>query len=215
MSVYSENLLLDRKNVLTEMDAGEACCEFRAKWNRSWSKRDWQKAIRGKKKASELCAHCGANTIDGCISTVEKVFCLKCEPFIEKYKKEYTDRVEAFRIAQERREANRRKKERDEVDAKLSGAFHWRDDWFFKRQSDGSVAVMHKQSMHNSQDYYLSPSLLIPRNEWASIVCSVSSGGETSERWDAVQDFHGRDVVDRIITAEIEGNYIDDSPAGF
>jgi hypothetical protein len=184
---YWENLLLDSKNVGSEMDVGDTRRRFLQKWSRVWSKKAWQEAIRGKKKASELCVHCGSDTIDGVIYCVEKVFCKNCEPFIEQYKKEYQDKVEAGRLSTEAREAKRRQQDHDEVDAKISGAFHWKDNWFFKRQPDGSVVIAHLEPEH-----YLIPELTIPPNEWASIVCSVSAGGETAERWQAQQDFHGR-----------------------
>jgi hypothetical protein len=49
--------------------------------------------------------------------------------------------------------------------------FHWRDGWWFKRLADGSVRVVHGDT-----------TLVIPENEWASIVCSVSALGEAGQR---------------------------------
>jgi hypothetical protein len=188
-----ENTLLDSKLVGSEFEAGRVEGQFRSKWEKSWSKQAWEKATRNKKAASRLCDHCGGYTLDGCISCVEKIFCYKCESFIEQYKKEYSDKVAASRLASDQQQAKFKEERRKKVDAKLYGAFHWRDNWFFKRQPDGSVAVMRKQMFYKEDnDYYLSPELSIPSNEWASIVCSVSEDGETSERWDAAQDFHGR-----------------------
>ena len=60
---------------------------------------------------------------------------------------------------------------------------------------DGSVRVMHSAEMPMTGEEYLHPDLTIPPNEWASIVCSVSAGGETGERWEASQDFHGRELI--------------------
>ena len=193
-----ENILLDSKLVGSEFEAGRIEGEFRSKWGKSYSKRAWEKAIRNKKAASTLCDHCGGHTQDGAISCVEMTFCRKCEPFIEQYKKEYHNKIEASRLALEQRNAKAKEERRREVDGKLHGAFHWRDNWFFKRQPDGSVAVMHKTDSYlgkrnclQKDDYYLSPELSIPQNEWASIVCSVSKEGETAERWEAALDFHG------------------------
>lgn len=69
-------------------------------------------------------------------------------------------------------------------DDRKSG-FHWRDGWHFKRQDDGSVRVNYIVGE------WLYQSLIIPENEWASIVCSVSSLGETGERWEQSRRFHG------------------------
>jgi hypothetical protein len=58
------------------------------------------------------------------------------------------------------------------------GEFHWRDGWFFKRLPDGSVRVQHR-----APDAGPSVDLLIPSNEWASIVASMSAEGETAESY--------------------------------
>lgn len=70
------------------------------------------------------------------------------------------------------------------ADPKDEKGFHWRDGWNFCRQSDGSVHVV-RDGMAN---------IVIPPKEWASIVCAVSEDGETNARWNAAQDFHGRDL---------------------
>ena len=67
--------------------------------------------------------------------------------------------------------------------------FHWRNDTYFQRLEDGSVKVTHFSQYNNSPQ---ERSWKIPAAEWASIVCSVSALGETGERWNAAQDFHGR-----------------------
>lgn len=64
--------------------------------------------------------------------------------------------------------------------------FHWRDGWFFKRQEDGSVRVLHLDEHKN-----VKTQIIIPENEWASIVTSVSAEGETAERWEQSRRFHG------------------------
>src|SRR5579863_2192441 len=143
-----ENTLLDSKLVGSEFEAGRIEGQFRAKWEKLWSKKDWQKAIHGKKQASPLCDHCGGYTLDGTISCVNKVFCRKCEPFIEQYKKEFREKARTANLVMEQRQAELKKTARKEVDAKLSGAFYWRENWFFKRQPDGSVAVMQKKMFH-------------------------------------------------------------------
>ncbi len=67
--------------------------------------------------------------------------------------------------------------------------FHWRDDVFFERLPDGTVEVRWFTQYNNTPQpeiWRIAPA------EWASIVCSVSALGETGERWNAAQDFHGR-----------------------
>jgi len=69
--------------------------------------------------------------------------------------------------------------------------FHWQDGWFFRRLPDGSVRVRKFQAPPTPDAELEMEAVIVPA-EWASIVCSVSAGGETGERWDAAQDFHGR-----------------------
>ena len=68
-----------------------------------------------------------------------------------------------------------------------AGEFHWTGSWYFKRMPDGAVRIR-----NTSLGGIVA---LIPANEWASIVCSVSQLGETGERWNQAQDFHGRTTV--------------------
>lgn len=67
--------------------------------------------------------------------------------------------------------------------------FHWRDEIFFERKEDGGVEVRYIEQFNNTPQI---KTWRIPPAEWASIVCSVSADGETGERWNAAQDFHGR-----------------------
>ncbi len=71
--------------------------------------------------------------------------------------------------------------------------FHWREGIFFKRVKSGVVRVTHFTSWNYSANYKVWD---IPATEWASIVASVSTEGETLERWNAAQDFHGRELSD-------------------
>lgn len=70
--------------------------------------------------------------------------------------------------------------------------FHWRDGLYFKRTENGSVRMTKFARGGASEE--VESDVVIPPNEWASIVASVSVAGETSERWDAAQDFHGRAI---------------------
>lgn len=76
------------------------------------------------------------------------------------------------------------------VQAAYGGGFHWRHNVFFKRLDDGTVRVRHWTDFNGTPQWV---DWVIPAPEWASIVCSVSAEGETRERWDAAQDFHGRE----------------------
>lgn len=71
-----------------------------------------------------------------------------------------------------------------------SDGFHWRDGWTFKRMDDGSVRIRGHYAANSETGGTVN--LIIPAQEWASIVCSVSKGGESDGRWDQAQDFHGR-----------------------
>ena len=64
--------------------------------------------------------------------------------------------------------------------------FHWRDGWFWKRGADGTVVVRHD----NKETHRPDASILIPPNEWASIVASVCADGETAETYEAVTKLH-------------------------
>ena len=72
----------------------------------------------------------------------------------------------------------------------MRDGFHWQDGWYFRRTENGSVEVTKTVTDHIDSAVLLQ--FVIPAPHWASIVCSVSVDGETSERWDAAQDFHGR-----------------------
>ncbi|HWE75050.1 MAG TPA: hypothetical protein VG328_17955 [Stellaceae bacterium] len=67
--------------------------------------------------------------------------------------------------------------------------FHWRDEKFFGRDTDGSVIVRFIEQYNNAPQVR---TWRIPAPEWASIVCSVSRDGETGERWEQAQLFHGK-----------------------
>lgn len=96
---------------------------------------------------------------------------------------------------------------KDFADA-LKGGFHWRDGWFFKRMDDGSVRIsklaVRVDSIGGKHDK-IEAHGTIPPAEWASIVCSVSKGGETRERWLAQQAFHdGTEQPEDEIHVEID-----------
>jgi hypothetical protein len=65
--------------------------------------------------------------------------------------------------------------------------FHWRDDIYFLRQSDGDVKVTSYWQYNNCPQ---ERRWVIPADEWASVVASVSAQGETSESWQKAKKFH-------------------------
>lgn len=69
--------------------------------------------------------------------------------------------------------------------------FHNRDGWYYLRLADGHVRIT-KYADGGRDGAPIVTEIIIPPNEWASIVCSVSAAGETGERWNVALDFHGR-----------------------
>lgn len=68
--------------------------------------------------------------------------------------------------------------------------FHWTGGWYFQRLPDGSVWVR-RHYQEGASDLY-DIGLTIPAPQWASIVASVSSAGETGNAWEAALTFHNR-----------------------
>lgn len=67
-------------------------------------------------------------------------------------------------------------------------AYHWREGLYFSRLASGDVRI-HK-AINHPNDTMAATDLLIPANEWASIVAAVSKGGETSESYSGTLAFH-------------------------
>jgi hypothetical protein len=76
------------------------------------------------------------------------------------------------------------------IAARNDGGFHWKNDTYFKRLPDGSVRLRVWRVGHDGFPTY--DDRTIDPASWASIVCFVSAEGETGQRWNAAQDFHGR-----------------------
>lgn len=70
--------------------------------------------------------------------------------------------------------------------------YHQQGGWYFKRLEDGSVRIRWQPGSTSGD---VEPEVLveqtIPANEWASIVCAVSAGGEDAERFARAMVFHG------------------------
>lgn len=134
--------------------------------------------------ASQWCDHCKGDTLEGSISCVEKVFCRKCEPFIDGYKDAYKKRMAASEQELNARAESQKLAHIAAVEARKSGAFHWKDNWFFRRTADGSVNLFH------AVEEYLHPDLVIPQNEWSSIIAQCSAHGEINGGWERALKFH-------------------------
>lgn len=66
--------------------------------------------------------------------------------------------------------------------------FHAHEEWFFRREPDGSVTITYP-SDGGERTFVLDP------DSWASVVASVSAGGETGERFQAARRFHDGDGI--------------------
>lgn len=61
-------------------------------------------------------------------------------------------------------------------------SYHWRDGITVERLPDGGVRIA-KEGVNLLPD--------IPPNDWCSMVCQASAGGEENERWYVAMGFHG------------------------
>jgi hypothetical protein len=66
--------------------------------------------------------------------------------------------------------------------------FHTHEGWYWRRRSDGSVAIVVTESAKDGapivREHYLEV------GEWASVVASVSARGETGETFLEAKTFH-------------------------
>lgn len=66
-------------------------------------------------------------------------------------------------------------------------AYHSRNGLHFERLWDGSVRIFMKPRV-DDEPVELA---VLPENEWASVVASVSESGENYQRWMEARLFHG------------------------
>lgn len=77
--------------------------------------------------------------------------------------------------------------------------FHWQDNVFFGRKHDGSVKIL--RLAKPPEDWHGWPAadtehpdalleIVVDADSWASIIASVSAGGEIFNRFYAAQKFH-------------------------
>ena len=185
--VYDNRRLFKVKNQ-SESAAAISGERARVKWMRRWpSRAAFLAAIRNKPLDTPLCSNCekpGAT-----LSCLDKLWCPRpeCERALADARTEYEEN-EKRRKADDKIRHEQETKERLRKAGEAATGFHWRDGWYFKRQPDGSVRIVHRETPTSPS---LSTDLVIPPAEWASIVCSVSALGETSDRWHEAQLFHG------------------------
>ena len=82
--------------------------------------------------------------------------------------------------------------------------FHAHDGWFFGREPDGSVKIQKRVSAYDDAPLVVEGVFQanMVNNEWASIVASVSRGGEEHFRFYAAEKLHNSDGMIDVI----EGN---------
>jgi hypothetical protein len=68
--------------------------------------------------------------------------------------------------------------------------FHLKEGWFFQRLPDGSVMVTKRKDA--GLESPIITRMVIPPEEWASVVSAVSAGGDANGRYQQALDFHGR-----------------------
>jgi hypothetical protein len=179
------NVLIERRdNIRFDRDVGRAEAELEA----AYAAREWTDAeLADKPAASTPCSACGKDTIRGSACVSDRTFCRRdsCQGAIRAYQESIraeADRYTAKLDQQQQAETARRFAEAREAET----GFHWQRGWFFKRQPDGSVRVSHVEPRAG----YVDRQFLVPPDEWASIVASVSAGGETGDRWQQAREFH-------------------------
>ncbi len=66
--------------------------------------------------------------------------------------------------------------------------FHVHDGWFFDRQPDGSVRIQKRENARDDAPVVIET--VVPPDAWASVMASMSAGGEIDERFYAAKSFH-------------------------
>ena len=67
--------------------------------------------------------------------------------------------------------------------------FHYKDGIFAERLEDGSVRIIKRETAHD--DAKIVSELIFDPDGWCSIIATVSDTGETSEKWEEANKFHG------------------------
>ncbi len=75
----------------------------------------------------------------------------------------------------------------------ITNMFHAKDGLFFSRRPNGSVYIIKMADSKTPDGFDFVADVILSESEWASVVSSVSAGGETSARWRQARLFHGTD----------------------
>jgi hypothetical protein len=183
-AVY-RNRLLEESVAHSQFDFGQRVFEVEARWK---ERTDLEQIILDKPEASRVCTECGGDTLDGAASLGNRIFCVKevCQAKIAPYQDEIRAQMAARKAEGERSLQEYREKGLRELEEARTG-FHCEDGWHFQRLDGGMVRIAYAPIGASSPTW-----VTVPPTVWASIVCSVSLDGETAERWNEAQDFHGR-----------------------
>jgi hypothetical protein len=199
--VIYDNHVLEEQTTNSPFLQGQFAERLENKWRVEWDEQAFLQLVAESRLASPICDGCNQPTRNiGKESSYigAKVFCSACKDVcIPLYRNQLRQEGEERNRKLEEDRIAKQKALHDRIHEILAGAFHWKDNWFFKRQSDGSVRIM----KHNSEHYpqygdgtevheFLYPDLVIPDKEWASIVCVVSNLGTTSDRYSKALAFH-------------------------
>lgn len=74
--------------------------------------------------------------------------------------------------------------------------FHLKDGWNFGRQDNGAVVIEHRNYQIDAETgkytslYTVDTRLVVDADGWASIISSVSAGGEVDGRFFSALEFH-------------------------
>jgi len=181
-----DNRRLFRFDSVSEGDVAVKGERQRLLWEKRWpSKAAFLAAIAKKELDSPLCDNCQNPTGSTGTMCLNKNWCgrYECQQALEAARTEYTESTKTRKQDDDARYERQRLARINEATV----GFHWKDGWYFKRLDGGAVRATHCDGQ------YITAQMTVPAPEWASIVCSVSNGGETGERWDAAQNFHGRE----------------------
>lgn len=74
--------------------------------------------------------------------------------------------------------------------------FHLKEGWNFGRKDDGSVVIEHRNYQIDAETgkytslYTVNTRLVVDADGWASVIASVSAGGEVDNRFFSALNFH-------------------------
>lgn len=184
-AVYKNTVLEDEHGGESLEAMGYAVAKMEARWLRL-SASELEEASKGKPLDSPLCSNCGQPCYEGSCSCLDKTWCDRpaCRHALEVAIVASKEAAATQRAEFAERQAQDHLDRIKHADAVATG-FHWREGWYFRRLPDGSVGIVHRETPTSE---WLRADLIIPPNEWASIVASMSNAGETAKTFRAAHD---------------------------